>query len=272
VKQAQTTKSNITWVEDTIDAVRTNADDDDGGATDNDDAPIDAGKGQANKRLASHQSSNVDDDPVRDGRRDRTRNPAGGDQRDQAGGSENADNNQPHNPDEHRNPNDLEPTGKRKQGVVPDPVDGEPLKKSQRHSNAVDEHEEQLPHGQDSEEDIQARHAFVTRWTEFLGVRTGENQARWVELYERANRVFQAWGEPEYPLDDVADDEAHKEFRIRINQALKTVIGRMWQPRIDKVSVNEDKSGAHQGAEWKRTLQLAREAAMRRAREGEADV
>jgi len=51
---------------------------------------------------------------------------------------------------------------------------------------------------------------------------------------------------------------------------LEEAIGWAWQSRIDGASENGDVNG--NGVNWKRTLQLARAEAMRRAREGEAEV
>jgi hypothetical protein len=118
------------------------------------------------------------------------------------------------------------------------------------------------------EANAEARMAFLDRRSKFLRARQGENQRRWCELYDLADRVQKKGGPFEFPNGD--DDDAQEEFAVRINKALEEAIGWAWQSRIDGASENGDVNG--NGVNWKRTLQLARAEAMRRAREGEAEV
>jgi hypothetical protein len=93
-----------------------------------------------------------------------------------------------------------------------------------------------------------------------------ENLQGWTELHEVAKRVFQLGGPPECP--NGTGDDAQEEFRVRICNVLQSVIGRLWQSRINKFS--ENGNGTQQGAGWKEALLLAREAAMLKALAGEA--
>ena len=140
-------------------------------------------------------------------------------------------------------------------------VDEQPSLKSPWHSNdelALSNEDDDV----DSEDaELQAQLDFVTKWLAFLEEREGKDGKRWEDMHEVADKVFQLCGQPEYP-NETGDEE---EFRVRINKILESAI---WQSRIDKVS--ENGNGVHQGAKWKQTLQLAREAAMRKALGGEA--
>ena len=86
----------------------------------------------------------------------------------------------------------------------------------------------------------------------------------WFELYMRARRMWKAGGPPEYP--NGSDDAALAEFQARINKTPEPAVGRAWQSRIDKINVDEDDT--HQ----KLALQLAKEAAVQRARDNRTDV
>ena len=154
---------------------------------------------------------------------------------------------------------------KRPQGGI---VDGQPPQKLPRHSNdkSAGGRGEQLANEDEPlKAGFKARVDFATRWSEFL--KDGkENLQRWTELHRVAERVFQLGGPPEYPSG--TGDDAQEEFRVRVCNVLQSVIGRLWQSRINKFS--EDGNSTHQGAGWKEALLLAREAAMVKALAGEA--
>jgi hypothetical protein len=181
---------------------------------------------------------NEDEEPVRDGRR--TRTPGGRNGQAQKNKADKADDGDSQDPDDDR-----------------DIINGR--KRLRKEKDKRGPRKKRSP----SDEDI-ANTRFKKRWEDFFDGIDFRVLDEWIELSEKAHEQWESGGPPEHPIGK--DDDALEEFNVRMNRPLASVVGEAWQSHIDQHNANADATAP--GIDWGPILQLAREGAMQRARDG----